>query len=166
MRRQKMTRNEMLEILRSTGRGLGAATDGLNEEELRWEPAPGEWSIKEVVCHMREFSEVYSDRLERTIAEYVPFLKGYDQEALAREKDYQNAEWSAVVPSFIEHRRRALKLLSEMGDDGWGRGCHHEEAGPLRLEDLVARMASHDLMHLEQIEEIRRAIPTSQRASS
>ena len=47
-------RDALLAIVRSTPDRLKAALAGVSKRLLMWRPAPGKWSIHEIVCHMRD----------------------------------------------------------------------------------------------------------------
>jgi DinB superfamily len=47
-------RRAHVETLRATPARLRTALAGLPLKLLLWTPAPGKWSIQEIVCHMRD----------------------------------------------------------------------------------------------------------------
>ncbi len=44
----------VLKALREAGNTLLSELYGLEDEELRWRPAEGEWSLKETASHLRD----------------------------------------------------------------------------------------------------------------
>jgi hypothetical protein len=45
---------------------------GLDEESLSKRTIPEKWSLKELVCHVLKVQQVFSERLERMLAEENP----------------------------------------------------------------------------------------------
>ena len=85
-----MDRATITAYLRQVPDLIGEAIQGLSEDDLRRRPSPDEWSILEVCCHLRDFAEIEGQRVRRLVEEDVPTLEPYDQEALARERNYQD----------------------------------------------------------------------------
>ena len=60
------------------------------DEAVKWRPAPGKWSVHEVVCHCADSEMNGAVRLRYVLAEKDPVIQGYDQEAWARIFDYHS----------------------------------------------------------------------------
>src|SRR3989304_4614559 len=84
-----MNREEIVAYLRQGPDPIAEATQGLADDKLRQRPSPDEWSIPEVCCHLRDAAEIEGQRIRRLVEEDEPTLEPYDQEALARDRDYQ-----------------------------------------------------------------------------
>ena len=127
----------------------------LSEAQLAWRPAEGEWSIKEVLCHLRDAAEVYGLRMQRIATEDNPFLPGYDQEAYARDRKYQEEIVPSVIMVFTEHRLATHTLLRKLPPEAWARTGVHEEAGPMTLEQMAERTVNHELEHLTHLRRLK-----------
>src|SRR4030042_4044058 len=92
-----MNHQEIVDTLRALPGQIEALVRGLDEEALRRRPAPDQWSIKEVCAHPRDSLEMDGERIRRMLEEDEPLISAYDQEALAREGDYQNASMPLVL---------------------------------------------------------------------
>jgi len=73
-----MTRQEIPDVLRALPRQIEELVQGLSEDALCWRPSPHEWSIKEVCCHLRDFSEIGGERISHMLSEDDPLLRAYD----------------------------------------------------------------------------------------
>jgi DinB family protein len=83
-------RKQWLEVLRTTPSRLKALLKGVPRSVALWAPAPGKWSILEIVCHMRDMErEAYLARYERILAEDEPRLPDVDGDAYSFELDYR-----------------------------------------------------------------------------
>src|SRR5271154_3331616 len=91
-------RKHCLEILRSTPARLKAVLKGVPKAVLLWTPAPGKWSILEIVCHLRDMErDAYLARYRRILAEDTPSLPDIDGDTLSLENDYRAQKVAEVV---------------------------------------------------------------------
>ncbi|MEO6710663.1 MAG: DinB family protein, partial [Planctomycetota bacterium] len=55
--------------------------EGLSTKELEWQPAPGKWSIKQILAHLADGEVVSGARMRFVAAMDRPTITGYDQDA-------------------------------------------------------------------------------------
>jgi hypothetical protein len=134
---------------------IAAEIEGLSEEALRWRPADGAWSLKEVCGHLRDDSEVWWRRLSMMVKEAYPVLPTYDQEAMVREGRYQDADITAVLGDFKRLRLEMVDLLSGLTPEGWKRMGQHPDWGRLTIREGMEWMIQHTEEHLDQVRELR-----------
>jgi uncharacterized damage-inducible protein DinB len=146
---------EIIERVRSLPDRVAAEIEGLSEEKLRWRPAEGAWSLKEVCGHLWDDSEVWRRRLGMMIAETDPVLPAYDQEALVRERAYQDADIAAVLGDVKRLRLEMVDLLSGLVPEGWERTGQHPDWGRLTIGQGMGMMVRHTEGHLEQVRELK-----------
>ena len=158
-------RLEIIEALRLLPERVREEVAGLSEEELRFRPGEGEWSLKEVVGHLRDFAEIDHDRLCRMIKQESPFLPGYDQEALVRERNYREADLQAILNELASFRRETVRILTELVDANWARTGRHQERGTFSIRQFVELLIRHEAMHLEHIRALKQQA-TARRAAS
>ena len=159
------SRLEIIEALRLLPERVSEEVKGLSEEELRFRPGEGQWSLKEVIGHLRDFAEIDHDRLCRMITQERPFLPGYDQEGLVRERNYQEADLQAVLDELASFRRKTVQVLTELVDASWTRTGRHQERGIFSIRQHVERLVRHEAMHLEHIRALKQQA-TARRAAS
>lgn len=58
-----------LEELRAIRRDAASLTDGLSAAQLAWSPAPGRWSMADVVAHLNRTGRLYLDALAHALAD-------------------------------------------------------------------------------------------------
>ncbi len=115
-------------------------------------PAPGEWSITEIFCHLRDVDrEVYCPRIQRIIQEDNPFLPGLDTDAWAQERNYAAQDGYAALQTFIENRDCVLTKLKNLNENDWLRTARHAIFGPTTLQEQVSFTAIHDRTHVRQV---------------
>lgn len=157
-----------LETLAATPAALKEALHGVPKKLLLFTPAPGKWSILEILCHMRDMErEAYLERYTRILAEPEPRLPDLNGEALAIERDYRAQKAGDVLKDWTRLRRESLRLLKKSKPEQWRRAGIHETAGRLTIDDLVVRHAvGNDIAHLSQIDSIKRRAALLERLSS
>src|SRR5512140_1528153 len=151
-------RRRFFETLAATPQTLKASLKGLSKKVLLWTPAPGKWSILEILCHMRDMErEAYLERYTRILAEPEPKLPDINGDALAIERDYRGQKAAEILRDWMRLRRESLRLLKKAKPEQWRRAGVHETMGRLTIDELVARHAAgNDTAHLAQIEAIKR----------
>jgi len=150
-----MTRQQIIDALRALPSQIEELVQGLPEDALRWRPSPDEWSIKEVCCQLRDFSEIGGERIGHMLSEDDPFLPSYDQEALARERDYQNESMPLVLTAIRAFWGGVAYLLENLSEEEWQRTGRHEQRGPITVALEAEVMADHAREHLEPIKALR-----------
>ncbi len=66
-------RDANLEILRGTEAKLKAVLKEIPRAVVTWTPAPGKWSILEIVGHLRDMEkDAYLARYQRILSEEIP----------------------------------------------------------------------------------------------
>jgi hypothetical protein len=152
-----MTRQEIIDTLRALPDQIEALVRDLDEEALRRRPTPDEWSIKEVCAHLRDSLEIDGERIRRMVEEDEPVISAYDQEALARERDYQNESMPLILTALRAFSGGNAYVLEGLSEEQWQRGGRHEERGPIRVDSYAESQAEHVRAHLEQIRSLRSA---------
>ena len=152
-----MTRQEMVDTLRALPGQIEALVRDLDEEALCWRPTPDQWSIKEVCAHLRDSLEIDGERIRWMLEEDEPLISAYDQETLARERDYQNESMPLVLTALRAFSGGNAYVLEGLSEEQWQRGGRHEERGPITVGGYAEQQAEHVRAHLEQIRGLRPA---------
>jgi hypothetical protein len=151
-------KDRLLNNLRSLPNELGDLLGNLDEEVLRWRPIPNKWSIKEIMCHLRDMELLaYLARYKKMLAEDSPLMEVVDQNRLAHENDYINQDTKAALHDFQILREETIKLLDSASVADWSRLGVHQADGPMTVEQLVNRQINgNDINHLTQMKDIVR----------
>ena len=112
---EETERAQHLKTLAETPARLKAALKGVSKKLGAARPAPGKWSILEIVCHMRDMeAEAYLARYRRILAEDNPSLPDIDGDAIAIERDYRAQSLPAALREWSKLRKESLKLLKKV----------------------------------------------------
>jgi uncharacterized damage-inducible protein DinB len=118
----------------------------------------GKWSIAQVVRHLADAEIVWAWRLRLILAQDRPELTGYDQDRWSARLGYERADAGESLELFSTVRRSNVRLLERATAADLKRVGVHSERGEESLEHLRRLYAGHDLLHLRQIERVRRAV--------
>lgn len=141
----------LLALLRSTPAGLATLLSSLPQETWTQPSAPDEWSLTEIVCHLRDVErEVNLPRIRRLLAEENPFLVGEVTDVWVKERHCADQDGPQVLADFTAARKEALGLLEGLGTE-WSRPARHAIFGPTTLQELVGFVAGHDRAHIQQV---------------
>lgn len=145
------TKEAILAILSSTPAVFNGMTNGLSPDMWRSKPAPSEWTLTELVCHIRDTErEIHHLQLRLFAGKDAPFIPRPDTGVWASQRDYAHEDGPTALREFFEARRVTLDILKNTSDQGWGQKARHAIFGPTDFREVVGFMADHDRMHIHQ----------------
>jgi len=149
------TTTAMLATLRSTPAALDSLCRNLPSSILNQRPAEDEWSLTEILCHLRDVDrEVNLLRIEKIIKESNPFLPGQDTDPWARVRNYNEEHGLQALHEFFVARAKLVGVLTSLPAGGWDKSARHAILGPTNLAELVNITASHDRLHIQQVHQV------------
>lgn len=144
---------DMLEATPGILRGLMA---GITDEDALWKPAPGRFSIAEVLAHLTlSESHCYRARVDRIVNESRPAVPGDD--ASQHYGQYRDRDPEEDFAHFEEQRETNVEYLRSLAPGAGARAAVHESLGEFTLAQMLHEWALHDLGHIRQIAELVRA---------
>jgi len=145
------TYQALLANLRSTPAAIATLVTSLSLDDWRRQPAPTEWCLTEIICHLRDVErEVNLPRIRKLLAEENPFLAGVVTDGWVKERHYADLDGHQVLVDFISARKETLSLLNNLQAE-WSRTARHAIFGPTTLLELAGFVAAHDRAHVQQI---------------
>jgi hypothetical protein len=149
------TRTQSVDLLTAAPDRIRRATAGLDRQSLRRRGEGGEWSVIELVCHLRDYAEIFNSRIMRAVSEDNPRVASYDNEDLAMSREYISQDIDQVLSAFSRIRTNMLAALGRLTEDDWRRTVQHSTWGDPSIEWLTNRCAQHELEHLADIEKAK-----------
>ena len=145
-----------IDVLRATSIRLEAMAQDLDAAwDVPWRE--GGWSGRQIVCHLADQELAFGFRLRQIVAagDAGHLVQAYDQDAWAR--DYGRLDPTLAVDAFRAVRAWNLAWLARLELRDWLRPYRHpEREGEETVDELVRRLAGHDLNHLEQLDRMTR----------
>lgn len=133
---------------------LARLLKGVTTVKARKRPAPGKWSIAEIVAHLADTELVGGYRIRAILGAPGAPIQGFDQDAWAAALGYGKRDTRKSLEQFRTLREANLALLKSLAPEQWKQHGVHSERGPESLETIVQMFAGHDLNHIGQIERI------------
>jgi hypothetical protein len=146
---------EVLSSLRAVSQEMLNEIKDLTEHEVSFSPAKGQWSIKEIICHLHDADEIFHHRLVQMLEEDEPFLRAFNPDELATEHDYPSFNWTEAQKTFQQARQANLDLLAGLNPVQWFRGGIHQERGHIVVQDVAESLSEHTREHIAQIRQIK-----------
>ena len=112
------------------------------------------WTVTEVLCHLRDFEDVFYVRAQMTVNEKLAELPFPDPDQQAIDNRYAEQDPHEVYATWVNYRERFLSFLEERTEDEWKRVAIHPKRGKFTLYDQLMLTPWHDVNHLEQITRI------------
>jgi hypothetical protein len=146
------TAQDLLDAFRATPETLHRVLQGCTQEQA--EAARGgdeNWSVVEIICHLRDAEERALERVRSMRDESDPFLAAYNQEQWAKDRNYAKADLSEALEGFLRLRATHMAELEALDPHDWERTGRHEEQGQITISQYILHHVSHDAVHLAQI---------------
>lgn len=155
-----MTESELkkhLETAERSPKEIAAAVSGLSPATLRYKPAPGKWSIVEILGHLVDMEILYAYRMRQMIADKKPVIAPIDQDDWAANLGYMQENPAELVALYGLNRHHNLQLLRRLKVEDLNKSAFHPESkSDVTVAEMVERMGGHGANHLAQIERLKK----------
>jgi hypothetical protein len=133
---------------------LAKLLKGVSPAKARKRPAPGKWSIAEIVAHIADTELVGGYRMRAVLGQPGTPIIGFDQDAWVTALHYDKRDLKKSFEQYRALREANLALLKSLTQEQWKHEGLHSERGPESVETMARMYAGHDINHFEQIERI------------
>jgi hypothetical protein len=134
---------------------LEEALAGVTDEETRFVPAPGKWTIRGIARHLTDTEIVAGMRLRQIIAEDRPLMAVFDQDLWAAKLRYADCDVFDSAAKFRVLRDDMSAILESLPAAEFERVGLHPERGAWTLLQWVNHFGIHVETHAGQIRRIR-----------
>lgn len=147
-----MNATNLIDSLERFESQLAGLVGDTGQEEGRWRPAEGQWSILEIVTHLGdEEVEDFRPRLRGTLTDpSVPWTP-IDPAGWVQARNYNDGDLAQALARFRTERCASIRWLRSLEEPDWAKTYSHPQLGDLRAGDLLTSWAVHDQLHLRQI---------------
>lgn len=153
-KRVQFTREQILGMLSAAPARLSELTAGLTEAQLHAAPSPGEWSVNEVLAHMRSCADMWGGSILTIIDQDKPTIRAINPRTWIKRTDYRELEFKRSLQAYAAQRIELMAVLQTLRPGDWSRSATVTGAGaPLvRTVHFYAQwLARHERPHLKQI---------------
>ena len=143
-----------MDVLSDTTAKLASLVKGKSKAETTRKPAPGKWSVAEIIAHLADVEMVIGYRLRKILEADGTPIQAYDQDVWAGFSNYEAIPLDESLQKQSVLRSSNLRLLRSLKPEQWQSYGMHAERGRETLQRVAEMTAGHDLNHLAQIEKI------------
>ena len=144
----------ILAELVATPKQIARIARGRSEAALHRQPAPGAWSARDIVAHLRACAEVWGRSIDRMIAEDHPTIRYVSPRGWIKKTDYLSQSFSESLRAFAQVRGGLVDTLRGLDAVGWSRRATFTGTTLGREATVLSyakRIADHELQHLVQL---------------
>jgi hypothetical protein len=149
--------DQILAMLEDQPKTIAAITKGLPRARLQRSPRRGEWSINDVLAHLRSCSDMWGKYMATIIAEDHPTIRAMNPTTWIKNTNYPELEFALSLRAFRKQRVQLLRLLRSLPKASWSRSATVTGAGRPRertVLDYAQWLANHERSHVKHIARI------------
>ncbi len=165
MPQEPLTSEQILTMLAATPLRITELTAGLTTAQLHAAPGPREWSVNEVLAHLRACADVWGDCIVTIINHDSPTLRAVNPRTWIKGTNYLEQAFQPSLHAFTTQRTALLAVLEPLMPAVWSRSAIVTGAGkPLvrTVQSYAQWMAEHERPHVKQIQRIANTMHTEQ----
>jgi hypothetical protein len=121
---------------------------------LKRRPTATKWSAHEHACHLSRVDRLYSDRLDKILANPIPIITPYDPARDEAGDVFLQMDLDRSLERYVEDRRILVARLRALSPEVWARTAAHGEYSHYSVFIMFRHVALHDLFHAYRIEEL------------
>jgi uncharacterized damage-inducible protein DinB len=140
------------DVLEMTAVTIARLIRSSDDAQLTRTPAPGKWSIRDILCHLADCEITFAFRLRQTVAEPHHIIQPFDQGVWGA--PYAKLDAREALDAFTAFRRWDMLFIRAVGTAAEAKAVMHPERGEMTFRTIVETMAGHDINHLRQIENL------------
>lgn len=157
MSESPLTIEQILDLLTKNSLQIAEYTADLTSDQLHRHPDQEEWSISDILAHLRSCSDMWGNAIETIITHDQPTIKAINPRTWIKQTDYLEQPFQKSLQAFTRQRTKLLATLNTLPHKSWSRSATVTGAGkPLKLTvfSYAERLATHERSHVKQIKRI------------
>jgi uncharacterized damage-inducible protein DinB len=141
---------DLFALMRQQPDELRAVLSGVTDEQANVRPAPGEWSIKEVLGHICDGERIFAYRALRIGRGDSTPLAGFDQDAYVQSTDFNARSLDDLLEEFTLQRRANLVCFKHFTEAETL--CRGTASGqPVSARALLYILVGHVIHHMDSL---------------
>jgi hypothetical protein len=164
--REALSIGEVLHLLRANPEQLAASTAGMSDQQAAMRSRPDDWSVNEILAHLRACADMWGEAIQSMLAEDHPRIKAINPRHWIHSTNYPERAFSTSLAEFRTQRNILSATLEGLTPVEWQRSATVFGAGK-ELERTVLFyaqwLARHERSHLQAIQRTAEAAKTRPR---
>jgi hypothetical protein len=152
-----LTVDQVLTRLTEQPKEIAALTADLPRARLQRAPRRGEWSVNDVLAHLRSCGDMWGRYIVTVIAEDRPTIRAMNPRTWIKSTNYPELEFAPSFRAFTKQRAELLALLHPLPKTAWSRTATVTGAGrphERTVLEYAQRLATHERTHVKHIARI------------
>ena len=142
---------DILALLSDQPDQLRVLLQGIPDADANSRPAPGEWSVKEVIGHICDSERIFAYRALRIARGDTTPLAGFNQNEYVEATDFNVRSLADLMEEFTLQRRANVVCFKSLTDtEMTRRGVASEH--PISARALLFIMVGHVMHHIESLQ--------------
>lgn len=141
-------------VLQETPAKLAELVKSQAADVLKQRPAPGKWSVTEILAHLADAEMVLGFRVRLIVGQPGVPIQAFDQDVWATFSHYDRISASESLERLAVNRRDNVRLVRSLTPEQLQRHGMHTERGRETVAHVLKMWAGHDLNHRAQVERI------------
>jgi len=142
--------SDIFALLSSQPDELRALLQSVSDSQANARPAPGEWSVKEVIGHLCDSERVFAYRAMRIARSDATPLPGFEQDDYVQATDFNRRTLSDLLDEFASQRRANVLCFQPLTDTETARRGTASNA-TVSVRALLYILAGHVMHHIESL---------------
>ena len=150
-----LTIDQVLIQLAEQPKEIAALTADLPRARLHRSPTRGEWSLNDVLAHLRSCADMWGKYMATIIADDRPTIRAMNPRTWIKHTNYPALEFAPSFRAYTKQRAELLALLRPLPKASWSRSAIVTGAGKPRERTVLEYaqwLANHERSHVKQIE--------------
>jgi DinB family protein len=152
-----LTIDQVLTRLADQPKEIAALTAGVPRARLHRSPRRGEWSVNDVLAHLRSCGDMWGKYMATIIAEDRPTIRAMNPTTWIKSTNYPELDYALSFRAFTKQRAELLALLRPLPKAAWSRTATVTGAGRPRERTVLEYahwLANHERSHVKHIARI------------
>ncbi len=128
---------EIIPMLAAAPGRIVACTEGLTEEQLHTPSSEEEWSINDILAHMRACADMWGGSIVTIINEDHPTIRAINPRTWIKRTDYRELQFADSLHAYTQQRAELMALLQSLSCEGWRRSATVTGAGNAARTDCA-----------------------------
>jgi hypothetical protein len=149
-----LTIDHVLIQLAEQPKKIAALTADLPRARLHRSLSRGEWSLNDVLAHLRSCADMWGKYMATIIADDRPTIRAMNPRTWIKHTNYPALEFAPSFRAYTKQRAELLALLRPLPKASWSRSAIVTGAGKPRERTVMEYahwLANHERSHLKHI---------------